>query len=65
MPGLSKLSIVHLGTLAELFTNISAGFFGLAFAAPFPEIRLFVVLKNLVFGLLFYYLAVKLKEVVR
>jgi len=59
-----KTSSIHLITMSDLFINISAGFFGLVLITPFLEVSPFVFTKNLFFGAFFYYVSVKLKEVI-
>ncbi len=59
-----RLSLIHVSTLAELFINISAGYFGLVLFVAVPRVSLIAVLKNLILGAAFYYLAVKLRTFV-
>lgn len=57
-----KVSVAHFNTLAELFTNISAGFLGLVFLTPVTTFDPFIMMKNLLSSVFFYYLAVQLRE---
>lgn len=60
----TKSDAVYLLTFADLSVNISAGFLGLIFIYPLSQSNIIIAAKNLLFGLAFYILAVKIREVI-
>ncbi|MBI3559084.1 hypothetical protein HY085_01695 [Candidatus Gottesmanbacteria bacterium] len=60
----TKSDTIYLLTFADLSVNISAGFLGLVFIYPFSQANIIIAARNLLFGLAFYLLAVKIREVI-
>ncbi|MEK7127173.1 MAG: hypothetical protein AAB838_00415 [Patescibacteria group bacterium] len=54
----------HFTTISELMVNISAGYFALVLLFPFGNADILNVMRNLIFGLVTYFMSVKFKEVV-
>ena len=62
---INTLSTSYIITLSDVFSNLSAGFIGLILITPVQPLNLFVLSKNLLLGLSFYFISVKLKEAVQ